>query len=181
MHPPPPSPTDDPLLLRSRMRSPRPPIPTHACETPQLGSSPDKPASPIKRNALDFPLPGIPSDVEDESNLVSVRSCPPIVELTTPEVPPTPCRMKGFFFSYLPTLKKKPQAQKTHEPARSLPSPEVMEKTRGSVITPQSKPLPWPVRAGAPVACALSPMIVFRRSRRCPSGWSNCARCPRHQ
>jgi hypothetical protein len=66
--PPPPSPTDDPLLLRGRLRPPRPPIPTNARETPQIGSSPDKPTSPLNRSALDFPLPGIPSDVEDNED-----------------------------------------------------------------------------------------------------------------
>lgn len=66
------------------------------------------------------------------------------------EVPPTPSmgsRMKGFFFSYLPTLKKKTRAQKTHEPARPglpLPPLEVLEKPRGPVLTPQPRPLPRP-------------------------------------
>ncbi|KAI0287106.1 hypothetical protein BC826DRAFT_1046517 [Russula brevipes] len=62
---PPPSPTDDPLLLHGRVRSPRPPVPTHARETPLLESTPPGPGkelSPFKRCALDFPLPGIPSD-----------------------------------------------------------------------------------------------------------------------
>ncbi len=66
--PPPPSPTDDPILLRARLR---PSIPTHARETPQLESSPRGPgkqASPLNRSALDFPLPGIPSDVEDNED-----------------------------------------------------------------------------------------------------------------
>ena len=77
------------------------------------------------------------------------RSCPPEDE-PTQEVPPTPSvgsRMKGFFFSYLPTLKKKTPAQKTREPARPglpLPPPEWMEKARGPVITPQPKPVPRP-------------------------------------
>jgi hypothetical protein len=80
----------------------------------------------------------------------SARSFPPEEDEPTPEVPPTPSvgsRMKGFFFSYLPTLKKKTPAQKTREPARPglpLPPPEVMEKTRGPVLTPQPKPLPRP-------------------------------------
>ena len=80
----------------------------------------------------------------------SARSCPPEDEPTTPEVPPTPSvgsRMKGFFFSYLPTLKKKTPVLKTREPARPglpLPPPEVMEKPRGPVVTPQPKPLPRP-------------------------------------
>ena len=69
--PPPPSPTDDPILLHARLRTPRPSIPTHARETPLLGSSPLEPGkqtSPLNRSALDFPLPGIPSDVEDNED-----------------------------------------------------------------------------------------------------------------
>ncbi|KAH9049324.1 hypothetical protein EDB84DRAFT_1453445 [Lactarius hengduanensis] len=69
--PPPPSPTDDPILLHARLRSPRPSIPTHARETPILESTPPGPSkqtSPLKPSALDFPLPGIPSDVEDNED-----------------------------------------------------------------------------------------------------------------
>ncbi|KAI0252922.1 hypothetical protein BJV78DRAFT_1197657 [Lactifluus subvellereus] len=68
---PPPSPTDDPLLLHGRVRSPRPPIPTHARETPLLESTPPgqgRHISPFKCSALDFPLPGIPSDVDDNED-----------------------------------------------------------------------------------------------------------------
>jgi hypothetical protein len=68
---PPPSPTDDPLLLHGRVRSPRPPVPTNARETPLLESTPPGPGkqlSPFKRCALDFPLPGIPSDVDDSED-----------------------------------------------------------------------------------------------------------------
>ncbi|KAH9174755.1 hypothetical protein EDB89DRAFT_1950224 [Lactarius sanguifluus] len=66
------------------------------------------------------------------------------------EVPPTPSvgsRMKGFLFSYLPTLKKKTPAQRSREPARPglpLPPPEMMDKARGPVITPQPKTMPRP-------------------------------------
>ncbi len=69
--PPPPSPTDDPILLRARLRPPRPSIPTHARETPLLESTPPGPGkqtSPLNRSALDFPLPGIPSDIEDNED-----------------------------------------------------------------------------------------------------------------
>ena len=68
---PPPSPTDDPLLLYGRVRSPRRPIPTHARETPLLESTPPgqgRHMSPFKCSALDFPLPGIPSDVDDNED-----------------------------------------------------------------------------------------------------------------
>ena len=70
--PPPPSPTDDPILLHARLRTPRPSFPTHARETPVLESTPPEPGkqtSPLNRSALDFPLPGIPSDVEDNEDL----------------------------------------------------------------------------------------------------------------
>ena len=65
------------------------------------------------------------------------------------EIPQTPSsvgsRVKGFLFSYLPTLKKKTPALKTREPARPglpLPPPEVLERPRGPIITPQPKPPP---------------------------------------
>ena len=70
---PPPSPTDDPLLLHGRPPCPRPPVPTNARQTPLLESTPPgKQFSPLNRCALDFPLPGIPSDVDDneDSNLL---------------------------------------------------------------------------------------------------------------
>jgi hypothetical protein len=68
---PPPSPTDDPLLLHGRQPCPRPPIPTNARQTPLLESTPPAPGkqlSPLNRCALDFPLPGIPSDVDDNED-----------------------------------------------------------------------------------------------------------------
>lgn len=70
---PPPSPTDDPLLLYGRQPLPRPPVPINARQTPLLESTPPgKQLSPLNRCALDFPLPGIPSDVDDneDANLV---------------------------------------------------------------------------------------------------------------
>lgn len=67
------------------------------------------------------------------------------------EIPLSPSvgsRVKGFLFSYLPTLKtKKIPAQKTHQPALPglpLPPPELLEKPRGPIITPQPKPAPRP-------------------------------------
>ena len=66
---PPPSPTDDPLLLHGRQPCPRPPVPTNARQTPLLESTPPgKQLSPLNRCALDFPLPGIPSDVDDNED-----------------------------------------------------------------------------------------------------------------
>ena len=86
----------------------------------------------------------------------------------TPEVPSTPSmssRMKGFFFSYLPTLKKKAQVQKPREPARPglpLPPPEVLEKTRGPVITPQPKPLTRPAHPKDLVHLQHAPVVPSR-------------------
>src|SRR6266404_6030255 len=86
---------------------------------------------------------------EAQSLSNGAKPCHPEDELAE-EVPSTPSvgsRMKGFLFSYLPTLKKKTPAQKAREPARPglpLPPPELMEKPRGPVITPQPKPLPRP-------------------------------------
>ena len=70
-HLPPPSPTDDPILLHGRPSRPRPPI--NARETPLLESTPPGPGkllSPISRCALDFPLPGIPSDIDDHEDSI---------------------------------------------------------------------------------------------------------------
>ncbi|KAH9991559.1 hypothetical protein BJV77DRAFT_523270 [Russula vinacea] len=60
---PPPSPTDDPLLLHGRVQRPRPSLPTNSRETPLLESTPPRPGkqlSPLNRCALDFPLPASP-------------------------------------------------------------------------------------------------------------------------
>ena len=66
---PPPSPTDDPLLLHGRQPCPRAPVPTNARQTPLLESTPPgRHLSPLNRCALDFPLPGIPSDVDDNED-----------------------------------------------------------------------------------------------------------------
>ena len=80
---PPPSPTDDPLLLHGRQPCPRPPIPTNARQTPLLESTPPGPGkqlSPLNRCALDFPLPGIPSDVDESEDTNVVEE--PLFNLT---------------------------------------------------------------------------------------------------
>ena len=95
------------------------------------------------------------------------RSSPPEDE-PTQEVPPTPSvgsRMKGFLFSYLPTLKKKTPVQKTREPARPglpLPPLEIMEKSRGPVITPQPKPVPRPTHPKELVHLQHAPLPTSR-------------------
>lgn len=85
-----------------------------------------------------------------DGELVTCVTSPATSDHSVQEIPPTPSmgsRMKGFFFSYLPTLKKKTRTQKTYEPARPglpLPPLEVLEKPRGPVMTPQPRPLPRP-------------------------------------
>jgi hypothetical protein len=79
---PPPSPTDDPLLLHGRVRRPRPSVPTNARETPVLESTPPRPGkqlSPLNPCALDFSLPGIPSDVDDNEDIESLKQ--PVFDL----------------------------------------------------------------------------------------------------
>ena len=62
-------PRDGPLLLHGRQPCPCPPVPTDACQTPLLESTPPgRRLSPLNRYALDFPLPGIPSDVDDNDD-----------------------------------------------------------------------------------------------------------------
>ncbi|KAG6814665.1 hypothetical protein H0H93_012677, partial [Arthromyces matolae] len=57
-------------------------------------------------------------------------------------------RVKGFIFSYLPTLSSKTPASKpkSSRPGLPLPSPSVLEnsKSRGPIITPARAPLPKP-------------------------------------
>ena len=101
-------------------------------ESPEPGT-PDESPTPLTPTDDEL-VPGMESHMKRDQ---SVR-----------EVPLTPSvgtRVKGFLFSYLPTLKKKTPARKNHEPARPglpLPPPELLEKPRGPIITPQPKPLP---------------------------------------
>ncbi len=102
----------------------------------------------------DVPGPGIageppvsPAPTADDGLVASMTSEIKLEE-SEQEVPLTPSvgsRVKGLLFSYLPTLKKKTPAQKRHEPARPglpLPPPELLEKPRGPIITPQPRPAP---------------------------------------
>lgn len=59
-------------------------------------------------------------------------------------------RVKGFFFSYLPTLSKSMPPQKSEksrskQPGLPLPPPEVLGKARGPISTPIRPPLPKPI------------------------------------
>ena len=95
---------------------------------------PGESPAPLTPAVDDGPVDGIISPVKQEES-----------EQEIPLTPSVRSRVKGFLFSYLPTLKKKTPAQKTHEPARPglpLPPRELLEKPRGPIITPQPRPVP---------------------------------------
>lgn len=79
-------------------------------------------------------------------------SCPSPVPTETTVVNPTPSstlksRVKGFLFSYLPTLSKKPAPKPnsmSSRPGLPLPPASVLEKCRGPIITPAREPMPKP-------------------------------------
>lgn len=106
----------------------------------QDGSGPSTPGEPS--------TPAGPTSDDELTTGATSHSIPyHSVQEVVLQTPSMGSRMKGFFFSYLPTLKKKTPVQKTHKPARPglpLPPPEVLEKPRGPVITPQSRPAPRP-------------------------------------
>lgn len=101
-----------------------------------------------KQDGPEPSTPGEPSsDDEPTTGATSYLTPDHSVQEVVPQTPSMRSRMKGFFFSYLPTLKKKTPVQRTHEPARPglpLPPPEVLEKPRGPVVTPQPRPAPRP-------------------------------------
>lgn len=97
--------------------------------------APGEPPAPLVP-ADDKPVDGMTTHVKQEES-----------EQEIPLTPSVRSRVKGFLYSYLPTLKKKTPAQKTREPARPglpLPPPELLEKPRGPIITPQPRPVPRP-------------------------------------
>ncbi|KAA1476574.1 hypothetical protein DENSPDRAFT_843562 [Dentipellis sp. KUC8613] len=78
---------------------------------------------------------------------------PPVSAPAPPPVTPKPVnrprpslgnRVKGFLFSYLPTMSKPKPAPVPEErlPGLPLPPPEILEKPRGPIATPPAKPAP---------------------------------------
>jgi hypothetical protein len=99
--------------------------------------TPSEPPAPSTLTTDDRPVDNVISHMKQEES-----------EQEIPLSPSVGKRVKGFLFSYLPTLKTKTPAQKkTHQPAcpgLPLPPPELLEKPRGPIITPQPKPAPRP-------------------------------------
>ncbi|KAF6757713.1 hypothetical protein DFP72DRAFT_890481 [Ephemerocybe angulata] len=85
-------------------------------------------------------------------------------------------KIKGIFFSYMPTLSKTappPRRQpREAQPGLPLPPPEVLHKNRGPVATPAKAPLPKPKHPKElvelhPVAPAPKPSMIPR--------WNKCS------
>ena len=84
---------------------------------------------------------------EDTSMILAtpVTICPPVQEQPKTTVGN---RVKGFLFSYLPTLSKPPSSlpsrklQLSRQPGLPLPPPDILEKPRGPVTTPARPALP---------------------------------------
>ncbi|KAI0827017.1 hypothetical protein BC628DRAFT_191476 [Trametes gibbosa] len=97
--------------------------------------------------APDSPAPAI---VHAGNMTIDVSAMPHLPEATSaqPSTDLTPSRsiasrMKGFFFSYLPTATKKTQPRKPAGPAHPglpIPPPEMFQKPRPPISTPVSKP-----------------------------------------
>jgi hypothetical protein len=96
------------------------------------------------------PTPGQQSPIS--SRLSGVEASSASLQHEEPEraeepLPGISNRVKGFFFSYLPTLSKsiQPQKQKrllSNQPGLPFPPPEVLEKARRPISTPIRPPLP---------------------------------------
>ncbi|KAG6899012.1 hypothetical protein C0993_001771, partial [Termitomyces sp. T159_Od127] len=86
---------------------------------------------------------------EAENEAAAIETPVPTESAAADPVPPTTLktRVKGFLFSYLPTLSKKPVLKPkslSARPGLPLPPPSVLEKCRGPVTTPARAPVPKP-------------------------------------
>ncbi|EIW55932.1 uncharacterized protein TRAVEDRAFT_73651 [Trametes versicolor FP-101664 SS1] len=106
---------------------------------------------PVEYRSTSLPAPETPNRPETEgtetANL-SVVAPSPRAASERPQTLITPSRsigsrMKGFFFSYLPTATKTTQPKKPAAPAHPglpIPPPEMFQKPRPPISTPVSKP-----------------------------------------
>ncbi|KAI0634994.1 hypothetical protein C8Q77DRAFT_1105212 [Trametes polyzona] len=108
---------------------------------------------PVEYRSLSVPAPQTHTSEADTSsaNLTSVAATPKAASEQPAQLTPSrsiASRMKGFFFSYLPTASKKTQPKKPAAPAHPglpIPPPEVFQKPRPPIATPVSKPPSKPV------------------------------------
>ncbi|KAI0330055.1 hypothetical protein GY45DRAFT_1324094 [Cubamyces sp. BRFM 1775] len=118
-------------------------------------SSATSSSQPVEYRSSSVPAPEVHHEaVENEGNITISEAPPPLAPKVASEPPQlTPSRsiasrMKGFFFSYLPTATKKTQPKKPPAPAHPglpIPPPEVFQKQRPPIATPVSKPPSKPV------------------------------------
>ncbi|KAH9855668.1 hypothetical protein C2E23DRAFT_594530 [Lenzites betulinus] len=115
-------------------------------------SSSHSSSQPVGYRSMSMPAPDSPAHaVENVGNVtIDVSAMPPPSKAIAEQLsePLTPSRsiasrMKGFFFSYLPTATKKTQTKKPATPAHPglpIPPPEMFQKPRAPISTPVSKP-----------------------------------------
>lgn len=115
-------------------------------------SSSHSSSQPVVYRSMSMPAPDSPAPaVENLGNVtIDVSAMPPPSKAIAEQLsePLTPSRsiasrMKGFFFSYLPTATKKTQTKKPAAPAHPglpIPPPEMFQKPRAPISTPVSKP-----------------------------------------
>lgn len=113
----------------------------------------DQSVSSLEPEEADVTANSVASDDPDGSHVGDDSSAS--VEQVVPTTPEQPSpgiskRVKGFFFSYLPTLSKSAPPQKSEklrssQPGLPLPPPEVLGKARGPISTPVRPPLPKPI------------------------------------
>jgi hypothetical protein len=111
----------------------------------------DMSVSPFESEAADVSVesavntdPDYHQEESFDSSVSVEQDVPPPVEQPSPGLSK---RVKGFFFSYLPTLSKSTPPQKSkkprsNQPGLPLPPPELLGKARGPISTPVRPPLP---------------------------------------
>ena len=110
---------------------------------------------PVEYRSLSVPAPEVDHEATQNEGNITISEVPSLLAPKVASEPPqlTPSRsiasrMKGFFFSYLPTTTKKTQTKKPPAPAHPglpIPPPEVFQKQRPPIATPVSKPPSKPV------------------------------------
>ncbi|KAH9896677.1 hypothetical protein C8Q73DRAFT_789012 [Cubamyces lactineus] len=118
-------------------------------------SSTSSSTQPVEYRSSSVPAPEVHHEAAQNEENVTISEAPsslaPKVASEPPQLTPSrsiASRMKGFFFSYLPTATKKTQPKKPPAPAHPglpIPPPEVFQKQRPPIATPVSKPPSKPV------------------------------------
>lgn len=143
----PPPVTDGPF--KDLIRSERPKVPPSLL-APRYSHLLDEAISVSQNQPIHSPASNIIPIEQEVEDTADTTTHTPIPETPPPisAQPPSSIgkRMKGFLFSYLPTLSKAPKQTKSQIPRPGLPLPprEILEKSRGPISTPVRPPLPKP-------------------------------------